>query len=202
MSFGSMPSGPAVSGTCFFAFVSKKHGEPPSIPAIQFVLNRARFEAHARIVLFLAVNTVVLDFLHSIPELAVIASFPTHTVHLECPAVWWYGKSKKTSKYPFALCVWQSRGFCKLNESDKKLTERALLRAGILQVSRKAQFHRDEFDRIWLGLKQGRGAFCGNKKQIAKFISSFYSRRRADSCPWHQRKGTIPTHQNNETRAH
>ena len=153
MSFGSMPSGPAVSGTCFFAFVSKKHGEPPSIPAIQFFLNRARFEAHARIVLFLAVNTVVLDFLHSIPELAVIASFPTHTVHLECPAVWRYGKSKKTSKYPFALCVWQSRGFCKLNESDKKLTERALLRAGILQVSRKAQFHRDEFDRIWLGLK-------------------------------------------------
>ena len=71
----------------FFAFVSKKHGEPPSIPAIQFFLNRARFEAHARIVLFLAVNTVVLDFLHSIPELAVIASFPTHTVHLECPAV-------------------------------------------------------------------------------------------------------------------
>ena len=67
--------------------------------------------------------------------------------------MWRYGKSKKTSKYPFALCVWQSRGFCKLNESDKKLTERALLRAGILQVSRKAQFHRDDFDRIWLGLK-------------------------------------------------
>ena len=39
-----------------------------------------------------------------------------------------------------------------LNDS-KKLTERALLRAGILQALRKTQFHRDEFDRAWFGLK-------------------------------------------------
>ena len=117
--FGSMPHGPAAPVSCFFAFVSKKHGEPPSIPAIQLYLNRARFEAHARMVLFLALNTTVLEFLHSIPELAVIASFPVGTVRLECPAVWRYDKSKKTSKYPFALCVWQSRGFCKLREPER-----------------------------------------------------------------------------------
>ena len=153
MSFGSMPNGPAAPGSCFFAFVSKRHGEPPGIPAIQFYLNRACFEAHARIVLFLAVNTTVLEFLHSIPELAVVASFPIHTVHLECPAVWRYGKSTKASKYPFVLCVWQSRGFCKLREPDKKLTERALLPVGIRRVSRMAQFHCDDLDRIWMNLK-------------------------------------------------
>ena len=76
-----------------------------------------------------------------------------YTVRLGCPAVWRYGKSTKASKYPFVLCVWQSRGFCKLREPDKKLTERALLPVGIRRVSRMAQFHCDDLDRIWMNLK-------------------------------------------------
>jgi hypothetical protein len=54
------------------------------------------------------------------------------------------------SNYPFALCLWQTRGYCEIYEEARKLAERRLLPLGVRHVFGNAVTHMGEFDRVWM----------------------------------------------------
>lgn len=149
--FGAM-RGPASPGTCFFAFASRRLGEPPSLLTVTGYLGQAMFAAHSRLVLFLAVNPEVRAELDRIPGLAVIIVFPRGTIRLAPPTVWRYENAKSASKFSFALCVWQKPGFCEMYEESRKYIERRLLPQGARRVSKDAVIDLDAFDRLWMGI--------------------------------------------------
>jgi hypothetical protein len=144
--------GPASPGTCLFAFASRRQGKPPAIRTINMYLNHARFETTSRLVMFMAVNPTVLAHLRLVPDLTIIADFPRGTVRLVPPAVWRYDRSKRMSKYPFVLCLWQTQGYCEMYEESRKLTERRLLPLGVRRVSRNAVTYMEDFERVWMDI--------------------------------------------------
>ena len=146
--FGSFPRGPAPPGSTFFSFLSR-NGKPATRAMIETAINRARNEC-LRIVLFFATCSSMRSCLSLFPGLAVIASFPPDTIILKPPEVWRWDNVRKPSPFPFVLCVWQSREYCRMFEASRKLVERQLLGSGINRVSVKASLHLDEFDRIWM----------------------------------------------------
>ena len=149
--FGSFPRGPAPTGTVFFSFLSRRDGKPPACGEIDKLVNRAKFEVNARMIMFMAVNSVLLAHLKTVVNLVTIAFFPPGTISLRPPAVWRHQPRKcQVSSFPFILCIWQGRPYSEAY-TIRRYFESKFLELGLRRISRQAHFYQQSYKLLWSG---------------------------------------------------